>query len=86
MQTKPVIPSLPPLPPSLLSPGVTRLLLTQTSCTTRLTDPDSLAPEMLTVRATHITMVLRELLAEEGCFHVGINDSTNPETQNVCHR
>jgi len=53
---------------------MTRLLLTQTNSVTRPTDPDNLAPEMLTIRATHITMVLSKILEEKGYLHGGIND------------
>jgi len=73
MQTKSVIQTKAQLPPLLLT-SMTRLLLTQTSIVTRPNDPDNLAPEMLTFRATRVTAVLREMLDEKGYPHLGIND------------
>jgi hypothetical protein len=49
-------------------------LLTRTNSFIRPTDPGNLAPERLTVRATHITVVLSEILQEKGYRHGGIND------------
>jgi len=60
--------------PPLLGPSVTHFLLTQTTAVTSPADNDAFAPEMLTVRATQITVLLRELLEEKGCRHTGIND------------
>jgi hypothetical protein len=53
---------------------VTHFLLTQTTSVTSPADADPFAPEMLTVRATQITVVLRELLEEKGYRHTGINE------------
>lgn len=53
---------------------MTRLFLTQTTSVTRPIDRDNLAPEILTLRATQITVLLRELLEEKGYCHTGIND------------
>jgi hypothetical protein len=53
---------------------VTHFLLTQTTAVTSPADNDAFAPERLTVRATQITVLLRELLEEKGCRHTGIND------------
>lgn len=61
-------------PPPLLGPSVTHFLLTQTTSVTSPADNDPFAPEMLTVRATQITVLLRELLEEKGYRHSGIND------------
>jgi hypothetical protein len=74
MNTRTTTFSAQPLPMSALLPSMTRLLLTQTSSVTRPTDPGNLVPEMLTVRATHITVVLHEVLEQRGYFHGGIND------------
>ena len=61
-------------PQPLLGPSVTHFLLTQTPAVTSPADRDPFAPEMLTVRATQITVLLRELLEEKGYHHTGIND------------
>lgn len=74
MTTQTAIPSTELLPKPLLLPGVTRLLLARTNPVIRSTDPDNLAPEMLTLRATKITVVLREILDDKGYRHGGIND------------
>ena len=60
-------------PTPLLGPSMTRLFLTQTTSVTRPIDRDNLAPEILTLRATQITVLLRELLEEKGYCHTGIN-------------
>ena len=53
---------------------MTPLLLMQTNPVSRPADPGNLAPEMLTVRATHISVVLNEILEGKGYSHGGIND------------
>jgi hypothetical protein len=72
MNTRTVIPTTQPLPPPavLLSP----LLLTETSSIMRPVDPGDFAPEMLKLRATQVTVVLREILEQKGYPHGGIND------------
>lgn len=72
MNTPTVIPTPRALPPQaiVLSP----LLLTETSSVARLVDPGDVAPEMLKRRATQVTAVLKEILAEKGYLHGGIND------------
>jgi hypothetical protein len=60
--------------PPPLGPWVTHFLLTQTTSASSPADRDPFAPEMLTVRATQITVLLRELLEEKGYRHTGIND------------
>ena len=62
------------LPMAALLPSMNRLLLTQTSLITRSSDSGDLAPEMLAVRATQITVVLSEILEWKGYSHGGINE------------
>ena len=71
MKTQTVMPS-----PPLTSPVVlcNRLLLTQISSVTRAADQGNIAPETLTVRATEVTVMLREILEQTGYHHGGIND------------
>jgi len=47
---------------------------TETSSIIRTTDSGDVAPEMLTLRATQVTVVLREILEEKGYLHGGINE------------
>ena len=72
MQTQAPTPSPQALPPLavLLYP----LLLTQTCTATLPSDPGSLVPEMLAVRAAHITVVLSHILDDRGYFHGGLNE------------
>jgi len=58
----------------LLPPLVDHLLLQQTSTATKRLDPWDLGPESLTVRATTISVVLKEILEDRGYFHGGINE------------
>lgn len=74
MNTRIVTLSVQPLPMPALLPSMTRLLLTQNCSVTRLTDPGNLSPEMLTLRATHISVLLSEMLEEQGYDHGGINE------------
>jgi len=50
------------------------LLLTEKSSVTRPADPGGVAPEMLKLRATEVTVVLREILEQKGYLHGGINE------------
>jgi hypothetical protein len=72
MSTQTVIQMPQALPPLaiVLSP----LLLTETCSATRSADPGDFAPEMLKLRATQVTMVLKEILEFKGYLHGGIND------------
>ncbi len=72
MKTQTFIPTPSSLPPVavVLSP----LLLTETSSVTRPADPGGVAPEMLKLRATQVTGVLREILEYRGYLHGGINE------------
>ena len=72
MQTMTFTPSPRPLPPPVVL--FNRLLLSQTSSVTLLSDPGTLAPAMLAVRATQMTVVLRQILDDKGYFHGGINE------------
>ena len=72
MQTQTQASSLRLLPPPVVVPG--RLLLTQSSSATRRAETSNLAPALLSVRATQVTVVLSEIL-EERCYFVGaLND------------
>jgi hypothetical protein len=66
--------ALEPPPMAALLPSMNRLLLAQTSPVTGSTDSSGFAPEMLTVRATQITVVLGEILEWKGYSHGGINE------------
>ena len=72
MKTQTFIPTPSSLPPAavVLSP----LLLTEKSSVTRPVDPGGVAPEMLKLRATQVTVVLREILEQKGYLHGGINE------------
>jgi hypothetical protein len=72
VQTQSVIPSpqLPP-PPSVL---LNRLLLTETCSVTSLVPRSNLAPDLLTVRATKVSVLLEEILRQQGYWHGGINE------------
>ena len=59
-----------PVPAVVLSPS----LLTETCSHPCLPDPGDVAPEMLKLRVTHVTVVLREILEQKGYRHGGIND------------
>ena len=72
MQTQSAIPSPQQSAPPLVV--LKRLLLTETGSAASLTASSNLAPEMLTVRATHVTRVLSEILEQRGYPHGGIND------------
>ena len=65
-----------PRPQALLPPVVVlrHLLLTETSSATPPADPDDITPELLTLRATQVTVVLRDILEQRGYLHGGIND------------
>ena len=58
-------------PPVILSDS---LLQTQIGSVTRAADPGNLAPEKLKLRATKVTVVLREILEQPGYRHGGINE------------
>ena len=72
MQTESAIPSRQQLPPPLVV--LKRLLFSDTFSAASVTASSNLAPEMLTVRATHVTTVLSEILEQRGYPHGGIND------------
>ena len=64
-----------PTPMAALLPSMNRLLAAQTSPVTGSTDESSsITPEVLTVRATHITVVLGEMLEWKGYSHGGLNE------------
>ena len=69
--TQTVVPSRLLTPPVILSD---RLLQTQSGSVTREADPGNLAPEKLKLRATKVTVVLREILEQPGYRHGGINE------------
>jgi len=58
----------------LLSPRIDHLLLPQTSSTTNPADPWDLGPDPFTIRATTITVVLKEILERTDYFHGGIHE------------
>ena len=72
MNTQTVVLRSPPLPPSAVV--LIPLLLTETSSGTRPADPGDVAPELLKLRPTQVTVVLREILEYRGYPHGGIND------------
>ena len=61
-------------PQDLLAPLAGHLLLPQTSTATKPADSWNFGPESLTVRATTISVVLREILEQTRHLHGGIND------------
>jgi len=71
MKTQTVIPSPSSLPPAAVVLGP--LLLTETSAVTRPASSE-VAPEMLNLRATQVTVVLQEILEQRGYLHGGINE------------
>jgi hypothetical protein len=71
MKTKSIIPCPRPLPSSVAL--LNRLLLTETCSHTNLTPWKNLAPDLLTIRATKVSVLLKELLALKGYGHGGIN-------------
>lgn len=58
----------------LLTPWVGHLLLPQTGSATKPDDPWDFGPESFTVRATTVSVVLKEILEQKGHIHGGIND------------
>ena len=72
MQTQSVIPSPRALPPPVIL--LNRLLLTENCSVTRLTPWGNLAPDLLTIRATKVSILLEEILAQKGHRHGGINE------------
>ena len=72
MNTQIVIKTPQTLPP--LTIVLNPLLLTETCSVTRPADPGDFAPEMLNLRATQVTVVLKEILEYKGYLHGGIND------------
>ena len=75
MNTRTITLSPQPLPMPVLLPSMTRLLLAQTNANPLLADDlDILSPEMLTLRATQITVLLHDMLAEKGYHHGGLNE------------
>ena len=58
----------------LLRPLVGHLVLPQASTATKPADPWDFGPESFTVRATTVSVVLKEILEEKGHPHGGIND------------
>ncbi len=71
MLTQTAIPSLQPPPPLVL---LNRSLLTETCSVTRSSPRDNLAPDILTIRATKISVLLQDMLNQKGYRHGGIND------------
>jgi len=71
MNTQTIISTPYALPPAIvLSP----LLLTETSSATSPVDSGDLALEQLNLRATQVTLVLKDILEYKGYLHGGIND------------
>lgn len=70
IQTVIATPKALPPPAIVLRP----LLTTETTSVTRPAYQSDVAPEMLTLRATHVTVVLKEILEQKGYPHGGIND------------
>ena len=70
VQTHTLSPRLLPPPAILLH----HLLLPQTGSVPRPADAGNLAPDLLAMRATKITMVLSEILDERCYFHGALND------------
>ena len=60
-------------PPPLLS-QIPPALLAKTSSVATSNDSGDFSPEMITVRATHISVVLRKILETESYSHGGLND------------
>jgi hypothetical protein len=61
----------------MLTPPVVllrRLLLTETCSAARLTIWRNLAPDLLAIRATKVSALLEDTLAQTGYRHGGIND------------
>jgi len=58
----------------LFPPLVDHLLLSQTSTPTKPVDPFNFDPDSLSLRATTISVVLKEILEQRGHIHGGIND------------
>ena len=65
----PIVITTPPLA-VVLSP----LLLTENCSGACLPDPGNVTPEMLKLRVTQVTVVLREILEQKGFHHGGINE------------
>jgi hypothetical protein len=61
-------------PQHLLTSWVGQLLLPQTGTATKPADPWNFGPESFTVRATTVSVVLKEILEQKGHLHRGIND------------
>jgi len=61
-------------PQDLFAPRVDHLLLPQTNTATKPDDPWNFGPDSLTVRATTVSVVLKEILEQRGHIHGGIND------------
>ncbi len=72
MNTQTVTFTPPPLPPAAVV--LIPLRLTETSSDTRAADPGDVAPELLKLRPTQVTVGLREILEQRGYPHGGIND------------
>ena len=72
MQTQSVKLSSQTMPRPVLS--LNRLLLTETCSVTRSTLANNLDPDLLTIRATKVSVLLQDILAEKGYRHGGIND------------
>jgi hypothetical protein len=51
-----------------------RLLLNQTSSVTIPLPSLSFAPEVVAIRATKVTAVLADILAQKGYYHGGLNE------------
>ncbi len=61
-----------PLPPPVVL--LNRLLLTETCSVTRVPPESSLAPDLLTIRATQVSVLLQDILEEKGYRHGGLNE------------
>ena len=64
----------PPAPPPAAVVLIPLRLTETSSGTPRPADPGDVAPELLKLRATQVTVVLREILEYRGYPHGGIND------------
>jgi len=73
MPTQIITPSPPLFPIPLILPAVARLLLTE-HASANLTPASELSPDLLKLRATTITPLLKEILTHTGYRHGGLNE------------
>ena len=63
-----------PMPMALMLPSMNRHLLSPSTAERPAMDRDYLSPEMLALRATQITVVLRDMLEERDCRNARFMD------------